>query len=75
VDLVGCDNYEDLKVGVNYTIASSKLKVVSEYAIAKNKVAALTETGLQNLVKTDWYTQSLLKVLTNQKVEIAYVLA
>lgn len=74
VDLVGCDNYEDLKVGVNYTIPSSKLKIVSDYAISKNKVAALTETGLQNLAKTDWYTQSLLKALTNQKVEIAYVL-
>ena len=74
VDLVGCDNYEDVKQGVNYTVASGKLKVVSDYAIRKNKLAALTETGLQNLAQNDWFTQKLLKVLNNQKVEIAYAL-
>lgn len=74
VDLVGTDNYEDLKVNVSPDVAASKFKIVSDYAKAHNKLAALTETGLQNLTKSDWFTQQLLKSLKNQKVEFAYVL-
>ena len=74
VDLVGSDNYGDLNATTDPVIASNKLRIVSDYAIQKNKIAALTETGLQNLSKSDWYTQKLLKVLQLQKLELAYVL-
>jgi len=74
VDLVGTDNYEDLKVGVATTTASSKFRVVSDFAKAHNKLAALTETGLQNLTKNDWFTGQLLKSLKDQKIEFAYAL-
>lgn len=74
VDLVGCDNYEDMKTGVAVSVVAQKLKIVSDYAIKKNKLAALTETGLQNLTQSDWYTEKLLKVLTASKMEIAYAL-
>ncbi|CAL1517170.1 Mannan endo-1,4-beta-mannosidase [Chitinophaga sp. MM2321] len=78
VDLVGCDNYWDLRAnGADIILAASKLKIVSDYAKAKNKLAALTETGLElkaNPTKNDWYTQTLLKVLKQQQVELAYVL-
>lgn len=74
VDLIGMDNYEDMK-GTSATIAANKLKIVSDYAIEKNKIAALTETGLQNLTKADWYTQILQKSLQTNKVEIAYAMA
>ncbi len=74
VDLVGSDNYGDLNGSTNVTVAAAKFKIVSDYAISKNKVAAMTETGLQNLTKTDWYTETLLKVLQNQKLELSYVL-
>lgn len=73
VDVVGMDNYEDLK-GNSPTTAANKLKIISDYAVKKNKVAALTETGLQNLKKTDWYTQMLQKALQLNKIEIAYAL-
>jgi mannan endo-1,4-beta-mannosidase len=74
VDLVGSDNYEDLKQATSFTVASGKLTIVSEYAKKKNKLAAFTETGLQNLAQNDWYSQKLLKVLTTQKLELAYVM-
>lgn len=74
VDLVGMDNYGDLTGGTSPVIAANKLKIVSDYAGRKNKLAALTETGLSKLTKTDWYTNMLLKVLQNQKLELAYVM-
>ena len=74
VDLVGVDNYGDLAPEVSNTVASSKLAIVSNYAKKANKIAALTETGLQNLTQTNWYTQKLLAVLQLNKVEIAYAL-
>lgn len=74
VDLVGTDNYEDMKSGGSVDVASTKLKIVSDYAKRQNKLAALTETGLQNLTQTDWYTQTLLKALKQQKIELAYAM-
>jgi len=74
VDLVGTDNYEDMKAGVSPSIAAAKFKVVSDYAKSHNKLAALTETGLQNLSKSDWYTQQLLKTLKDRGLEFAYAM-
>jgi mannan endo-1,4-beta-mannosidase len=74
VDLVGMDDYGDLVQATAPSVASNKLKIVSDYAKQKNKIAALTETGLQNLSQTDWYTGKLLQVLQFQKVELAYAL-
>jgi mannan endo-1,4-beta-mannosidase len=73
VDLVGSDNYGDLS-GSSITVASQKLKIVSDYAVKKNKLAALTETGLATISKTDWYTQTLLKALQNTKLELAFAM-
>ncbi len=75
VDVVGSDNYGDLSDGSAPSIASGKYKILSDYAIAKNKVAAMTETGsTSNLAKSNWYTANLLQVLTAQKIELAYAL-
>ncbi len=75
VDVMGIDNYEDLKTASGITTASNKLKIMSDYAIKNNKIAALTEMGLKNLTQNDWYTTVLLPTLTQQKVEISYALA
>lgn len=79
VDVLGIDEYYDLSAdagGVTgITNASNKLKIMSDYAIKNNKIAALTEMGLKNLTKSDWYTTVLLPALTQQKVEISYALA
>ncbi len=75
VDVLGMDQYEDLKTVSGIASASNKLKIMSDYAIRKNKIAALTETGLANITKSDWYTQVLLKAMTQQKIELSYALA
>lgn len=74
VDVVGMDNYVDLAANVAPATAAVRLQIVDNYAKQKNKIAALTETGLANLTRSDWYTQQLLKVLQYQKLEIAYAL-
>ncbi len=74
VDVVGIDNYGDLGAGALPAVPSSKFKIISDYAKTANKVAALTETGLQNVTQSDWFTKTLLRALQYQKVELAYVL-
>lgn len=75
VDVLGIDNYEDLKTAGGITAASNKLKIMSDYAIKNNKIAALTEMGLKNVTQNNWYTTVLLPALTQQKLEISYALA
>lgn len=74
VDVVGMDNYWDLRAGTAPSVAGIKLKIVSDFARKVNKVAALTETGLDKLTQSNWYTQLLLPALQYQPMEIAYVL-
>lgn len=74
VDVLGIDEYEDLKQPSGITAAANKLKIVSDYAIKNNKIAAVTETGLANITKTDWYTEVLLKAMTQQKIELSFAM-
>ena len=72
VDLLGMDNYWDLSPDGNLEIGMKKLKIVGDIAARKHKLAALTETGLQNLTQPNWYTRNLLPVI--KSAGIAYVL-
>ena len=81
VDIVGFDNYGDYNnqgaTGVDN--AAKKLKIISDYAIKNNKVAALTETGFrvlkdQTLSPSDFYTDILLKSLKREKLELAFMM-
>jgi mannan endo-1,4-beta-mannosidase len=75
VDMVGMDNYGDM--GRNrYAVdtAALKLKIVSDYAIKAGKLAAFTETGLETIPNTTWWTETLLKVLKSRDLRLAYVL-
>lgn len=74
VDLAGIDEYGDMEPGKDPAIAAAKFKIVSDFAKKKNKLAALTETGQQNLPESDWFMQKLLKALQIQPLEFAYVL-
>jgi mannan endo-1,4-beta-mannosidase len=74
VDVIGLDDYFDLKPGKSPTIAAGKLKIVSDFAIEQHKVAAFTETGLENLPQADWYTTMLLKAMEIDSLKIAYVM-
>ena len=74
--MVGIDNYGDWGRDGKYDTAAGikKLKIVSDYAIKANKLAAFTETGLESIPNTSWWTETLLKALKSSKVQMAYVL-
>lgn len=73
--MVGMDNYGDMgRDGYNLESATNKLMIVSDYAIKSNKLAAFTETGLESIPDTTWWTDALLKVLKTKGMQMSYVL-
>jgi mannan endo-1,4-beta-mannosidase len=51
-----------------------KLTIVSDFAKKAGKLAAFTETGLESIPNTTWWTGTLLKTLQSNKIQLAYVL-
>ncbi len=75
VDLLGTDNYGDL--GRNHYAVDSaalKLKIVADYAAKAGKLAAFTETGLESVPDTTWWTRTLLKAMKTHRLRLTYVL-
>jgi mannan endo-1,4-beta-mannosidase len=74
VDLVGMDNYYDFESN-NIDGAAQKLKIVSDFAKSRNKLAALTECGYRNTSKpNDLYTKKFLTALNKYPLELAYLM-
>lgn len=75
VDMVGMDNYGDMGRD-RYAVdtAAMKLKIVSDYAKKARKLAAFTETGLESIPDTTWWTNTLLKTMKRDDLQLAYVL-
>jgi mannan endo-1,4-beta-mannosidase len=75
VDLLGVDNYGDMgRDGYHLDAAAAKLKIVSDYAAKKGKLAAFTETGLESLSNPAWWNDALLKVMKSDSLRLCYVL-
>lgn len=75
VDLVGMDNYWDFTPdGEGLQAVTNKLKIVSDFAIAKNKIAAMTETGLESIPDDKWWTERLYKSFNVDTVKIAFAM-
>ena len=76
VDILGMDNYHDLKQKGGELKAISKLHMIINLARSKNKFVALTETGLENVTDPTWFTQKLGRVLNDPviKKELSYVM-
>lgn len=75
VDMVGMDNYGDMgRDRYDPATASRKLKIVSDYAVKKGKLAAFTETGLESIPNEAWWTETLLKVMKKDQMQLSYVL-
>ncbi|MGI9531374.1 glycoside hydrolase family 26 protein [Lutimonas sp.] len=76
VDILGVDNYSDLKKGGSVKAAIDKLHIVIKTAEKKEKIAAFTETGLENVSEANWYTDKLGQVLADPFVSksISYVM-
>lgn len=75
VDIIGTDIYYDFTPdGDGLEWISKKLKIVSDIAQKKNKVAAFTETGLEGVVNYNWWTERLLKSFDNDSIKIAFIM-
>ena len=75
VDMVGTDNYGDMgRDRYDIDTAAKKLKIVSDYALKAGKLASFTETGLESIPDTTWWTETLIKTLRKYPMNISYVL-
>ena len=76
VDLVGTDNYGDWGRDGKFDLEAGyqKLKIVSDFAQKNGKLAAFTETGLESIPDTTWWTEKLLKNLQRSNLKLCYVL-
>ena len=75
VDMVGMDNYGDMgRNRYDLDTAALKLKIISDYALKARKLAAFTETGLESIPNTTWWTSTLLNVMKKYDLQLSYVL-
>ena len=76
VDILGMDDYWDLRPdgANNPKLAADKIKIVSDIAQEKGKLAAMTETGLESITDSTWFTKKLLPVLRYEDSKLAYVM-
>lgn len=72
VDLVGFDDYADFGRDGHYDLDAGlrRLKVLNDFAVKNNKLAALTETGLESIPDTTWWTEKLLGTLRKEKLQV-----
>jgi mannan endo-1,4-beta-mannosidase len=75
VDLLGVDIYFDFTPdGDGLEWVQKKLKIISDLAKEKNKVAAFTETGLEGIPDSHWWTKRLLPVIQGDSINLAFVM-
>jgi mannan endo-1,4-beta-mannosidase len=80
VDVLGMDNYGDLnnqgQTGADK--ANAKLKIISDLAITKVKIAAMTETGYRVTTSiapvNNWFSTYLYSTLSANSIQISYVM-
>ncbi|MDB5021575.1 MAG: beta-mannosidase [Pedobacter sp.] len=78
VDVLGYDDYwefKDIKDTTSMKLGVKALAQIASYAISKNKVAALTETGLEKIPENVWFT-TLLKMIKSDPMasKISYLM-
>lgn len=80
VDVLGMDNYGDFdnKGEEGAKLANSKLKILSDLAKQRNKIAALTETGYQITFTKDpiegFFSKNIYNALTANDIAVSYVM-
>ena len=67
VDMLGIDVY-DFRNGRYLDRVLTNLGIVEDIASEKNKLFALTETGLENVTQNDWWTQNLYRGIRNSSI-------
>lgn len=76
VGVLGLDEYHHLSAWWTQKEFLRRLRDIVELAEARGKIAALTETGLETIPRSDWWTKRLLQPILNDPVarRIAWIL-
>ena len=78
VDVLGFDNYyelKDLNDEQSIDLAVKSIGQICNYAVSKNKVAALTETGQEKIVQPKWFTTIFNKIMADPEAsKISYLM-
>lgn len=76
VDILGMDDYHDFNLPNGKDLMVSKLHLIFEFSKTNNKPVAFTETGLENVTDSTWFSQKLGAVLNDPivKKELSYVM-
>jgi mannan endo-1,4-beta-mannosidase len=76
VDILAFDDYHGIRSQESLPGFIQRLQMLAELGQRKNKVVALSETGLERIPEEKWWTETLLKGLKEGKGELgmAYVL-
>lgn len=76
VDMLGLDDYADFGRYGKYNLDSAfdRLKIMTGFAKKNHKLAALTETGLESIPDTAWWTSKLLGTIRRENLHLSYVL-
>ena len=72
VDMLGIDVY-DFRNGRYLDRVLTNLGIVEDIASEKNKLFALTETGLENVTQNDWWTQNLYRGIRSSGITFAMI--
>lgn len=75
VDILGLDAYDDLNNDRRFMdVVPTLCQKIAELAVAKDKIAALTETGLENNYSvSNWWTQRLYQAIRGKGLSYALV--
>ncbi|HYD51310.1 MAG TPA: glycosyl hydrolase [Gemmatimonadaceae bacterium] len=77
VDLLGFDDYQSVRTPATRAVLVRRLRDVVELADARGKLAAVTETGVETVPDSLWWTRTLLPALLADSVtrRVSWVLA
>ncbi len=76
VDILGVDDYYNFHSPEGISEVKRQVKILSELSLEKSKPIAISETGYETLSDTVWFTQTLLKAITDDSIptSIAWVM-
>ncbi|PWJ44596.1 glycosyl hydrolase [Sediminitomix flava] len=67
-DILGLDNYWEMKDVQGLPKVVNQLEIIAELAQSKKKLTAFTETGLEAITYSKWFSEYLMYVLTNSEL-------
>ncbi len=75
VDIIAFDDYNDFRpLGANDpSLALKRSIIITNAAKKRGKIAAMSETGLEAVTDTTFYSKVLLPILKDEQVGLAYV--